>query len=101
FGGREKSGAQSRHGYDSFSDIHGVVTVLNNPSCFLLFDLLAGLAFHSEGGYRTSLETLDSDLFSTFLTDTIIAVVQPPQRLLNFEDQLAFTVANTQDRVSI
>jgi hypothetical protein len=66
----------------------------------LLFDLLAGLAFNAERGYRTRFETLDSDLFSTLLTDTIIATAQPPQRILNFES-VALTGANTENLVYV
>src|SRR5262245_26491130 len=68
---------------------------------FALFDLLAGLASNAERGDRTRLEPLDSDLFSTFFTDTVVAVIESPERFLNLEDQLTFTVANTQHRVSV
>src|SRR5262245_59649927 len=76
-------------------------SVLDDPSCFSFFDLLAGLAFNAEGGYRTRLETLNSDLFSTFLADTVTTFVEPSQRLLDLEDQFALTITNPQNRVSI
>src|SRR5882724_1402098 len=76
-------------------------TWLDDPSGFSLFDLLAGLASNAERGYWTCLEALDSDVFSTFFADTVVTVVEPPQRFLNLEDQFTFTVANAQHRVSV
>ena len=64
-------------------------------------NLLAGLASNTERGYRTRLEPLDSDLFSTFFADTVVAVVEPSQGFLNLEDQFTFTVSNAQHRVSV
>jgi hypothetical protein len=74
--------------------------MLDNPSRFSLFDLLAGFTSNAECGYRTGLETLDSDLFAAFLADTILAGVKSPERLLNLEDQFTLAIADTQNRVS-
>jgi hypothetical protein len=50
--------------------------LLNDPSGFSLFDLLAGLASNAERGYWTCLEAVDSDLFSTFFADPVVTVVE-------------------------
>jgi len=75
--------------------------VLNDPFCSALRNFLAGLTVDAKCRYRPCLKPFDADLLTALLADPIFTVVQPLQRFLDFEDELALTVAYTQDRISI
>ncbi len=76
-------------------------TTLDDPFSLFFLDLLIGFTLDTKGRHRTGFEPLDTYIFAAFLTNAVLAFVKSSQRLLNFEYQLSFAVADPQDGITV
>src|SRR5690242_15168674 len=71
----------------------------NHPLRFAFLDFLAGFAGDAKRRHRPRFQSSDADFLTALFADPIFAVLEPLQRFLNFENELALAITNAQNGI--
>jgi hypothetical protein len=71
------------------------------PAILSFFVFLSGFAVDAHRRNRSGLEARDPDLFSAIVANPVSAVVEPSERLFDFDHELALALPDPQDRVAL